>query len=144
MKGKSMSEEREQVIDAEPLNNYVNRVASLMREQQTLAEDIKELCASADEAGVASKREIRKLARETLLEPEVLDAQLTRMQDLRDALRSFASTPLGAAAVKREAEVVEMPHPFAAQTIHDPARPRGRRRKSPAEALFGGDPVDAA
>jgi uncharacterized protein (UPF0335 family) len=124
------------VIDAEALNDYVSRVASLMREQQGLADDIKNVCASADEAGVASKREIRKLARERLMEPDVLDAQLTRMQDLRDALRSFVTTPLGEAAVKREAEVVEMPRPFAEQTVHDPARKRGRPRTSPAEALF--------
>lgn len=142
-----MSEGHEVVIDSAALADYVERVARLMREQQSLAEDISELCAAADQAGVASKREIRKLARESLMEPEVLTAQLVRMQELRDALKSFAGTPLGEAAMRREtAEVVEMhkPRPFAEQTVHNPQRRRGRPRKNLIEAArehLGGSPV---
>jgi uncharacterized protein (UPF0335 family) len=131
---KTHTETETGVIDAEALNDYVSRVASLMREQQGLADDIKNVCASADEAGVASKREIRKLARERLMEPDVLDAQLTRMQDLRDALRSFVTTPLGEAAMRSaESEpangAMAMPRPFAEQPVHEPQRRRGRPRQ---------------
>jgi uncharacterized protein (UPF0335 family) len=121
-------------IDAPALKGYVDRVSRLMEEQKALGEDIAEVCAEADEAGVASKREIRKLARESLMEPEVLQSQLQRMDDLRQALGGFGSTPLGAAAMEdlaaRRADngTQTKPKPFAAQPVHDPERKRGRRK----------------
>jgi uncharacterized protein (UPF0335 family) len=128
-------------IDAQALKGYVDRVSRLMEEQKSLGEDIAQVCAEADEAGVASKREIRKLARESLMEPEVLQNQLQRMDDLRQALGAFDSTPLGAAAMEdlatRRAENIaateasrdaRKPKPFAAQPVHDPERKRGRRK----------------
>jgi uncharacterized protein (UPF0335 family) len=116
-------------IDAAALKNYVDRVSRLMGEQKSLGEDIAEVCAEADEAGVASKREIRKLARESLMEPEVLQSQLQRMDDLRQALREFGSTPLGKAAMERaEDDPAPRPKPFAAQPVHS-ERKRGRRAK---------------
>jgi uncharacterized protein (UPF0335 family) len=126
-------------IDAEALKGYVDRVSRLMEEQKSLGEDIAEVCGEADEAGVASKREIRKLARESLMEPEVLQSQLQRMDDLRQALGAFGSTPLGAAAMEdlatRRPENIaaasrdaRKPKPFAAQPVHDPERRRGRRK----------------
>jgi uncharacterized protein (UPF0335 family) len=120
-------------IDAAALKNYVDRVSSLMREQKSLGEDIAQVCAEADEAGVASKREIRKLARESQIEPEVLHSQLQRMDDLRQALGGFDSTPLGEAALARaeddDGSQATKPKPFAAQPVHDPERARGSRRK---------------
>jgi uncharacterized protein (UPF0335 family) len=129
-------------IDAQALKGYVDRVSRLMGEQKALGEDIAQVCAEADEAGIASKREIRKLARESQMEPEVLQSQLQRMDDLRQALGGFGSTPLGAAAMEdlatRRAENIaateasrdaRKPKPFAAQPVHDPERKRGRRAK---------------
>jgi uncharacterized protein (UPF0335 family) len=137
-------------IDAAALKNYVDRVSRLMGEQKSLGEDIAQVCAEADEAGVASKREIRKLARESQMEPEVLQSQLQRMDDLRQALGGFGSTPLGEAAMERAEDDVaarraaniaaieasrdarngqQKPKPFAAQPVHDPERKRGRARK---------------
>jgi uncharacterized protein (UPF0335 family) len=132
-------------IDAQALKGYVDRVSRLMEEQKALGEDIAQVCAEADEAGVASKREIRKLARESQMEPEVLQSQLQRMDDLRQALGTFGTTPLGAAAMEdlatRRAENIaateasrdarngaDKPKPFAAQPVHDPERKRGRRK----------------
>jgi uncharacterized protein (UPF0335 family) len=133
-------------IDVQALKGYVDRVSRLMREQKALGEDIAQVCAEADEAGVASKREIRKLARESQMEPEVLQSQLQRMDDLRQALGAFGTTPLGAAAMRSaEDDVTERraaniaiteasrdarkPKPFAEQAVHDPDRKRGRRAK---------------
>ncbi len=88
------------VIDAAALKRRVERVANLMREQKALGEDIKEEVAAGDEAGEASKKELRRLARESLMDAEVLEAQLDHMAKLRQALGSFAALPLGEAAVK--------------------------------------------
>jgi hypothetical protein len=77
------------------------------------------------------------------MEPDVLQAQLSRMDDLRAALGTFAATPLGAAAVEREAaappanghEVASAPQvrmpakKFAEQPVTAP-RPRGRPPKA--------------
>jgi hypothetical protein len=75
------------------------------------------------------------------MEPEVLQSQLQRMDDLRQALGGFGSTPLGAAAIEdlaaRRADNIaateasrdaRKPKPFAAQPVHDPERKRGRRK----------------
>jgi uncharacterized protein (UPF0335 family) len=135
-------------IDAPALNDYVERVSRLMTEQAGLAEDIAEICASADEAGIASKREIRRLARERLMEPEVLQSQLQRMDDLRHALADFTTTPLGEAAMERAEATATKPRPFAEQTVHPPRR--GRPRKSvddafaEARAHLGGEPAGTA
>ena len=90
----------EGAIDAEALKRYVSRVSALMEDQAALARDIAEVCTECDEAGVASKRELRRLARESLMETDVLQAQLERMDALRHALGAFITTPLGAAAAE--------------------------------------------
>lgn len=105
------------MIDADALKSYIDRAANVMTEQKELNEALKEICAEADEAGVATKREIRRLARESLMDHEVLHAQLDRMDALRAALGGFAETPLGAAAVEQA----------------QPRR-RGRPRKNGTEA----------
>jgi|SRR5580692_7048873 uncharacterized protein (UPF0335 family) len=87
------------MIDATALKSYVDRAANVMTEQKELAEALKEICAEADEAGVATKREIRRLARESLMDHDVLHAQLDRMDLLRAALGGFATTPMGQAAI---------------------------------------------
>ena len=86
------------MIDGAALKEYVERAANVMKEQKDLAEALKEICAEADEAGVATKREVRRLARESLMESDVLQAQLDRMDALRHALGAFVTTPLGRAA----------------------------------------------
>ncbi len=91
------------MIDGDALKRFVERVASLMKEQKDLAEDIKEVCGECDEAGVASKKEVRRRARESLMDPEILRAQLERDDALRHALGWFVDTPLGAAAVEAAA-----------------------------------------
>jgi len=95
------------MIDAEALKRYVERAAAVMGEQKELADTLKEICAEADEAGVCTKREIRRLARETLMEQDVLHAQLERMDMLRHALGSFIATPLGHAAAARTQKATE-------------------------------------
>ncbi len=113
------------MIDAEALKRYISRAAHVMEEQKALAEGLKEICSEADEAGVATKREVRRLARESLMDHEVLHAQLDRMDALRAALGGFAATELGLAA-QRVAQQVE---PQAAP------RRRGRPRKNGAGAV---------
>lgn len=99
MRGPGRGHNSEGAIDGESLARDVARVAGLMREQKAIGEDIKEICAAADEAGTCSKRELRRLARESLMDQEVLSAQLERMAALRDALGAFVDTPLGESAV---------------------------------------------
>jgi uncharacterized protein (UPF0335 family) len=86
------------VIDGEGLNKVVDAVAELMTQQKALADDIKELCKDASEKGVATSKAIRTLARERLVDPEVVKAHLDYMDSLRAALGPFIDTPLGAAA----------------------------------------------
>ena len=92
-------------INAGALKSLVDQVARAMEGQKTLADEIKDICAQGDEAGIASKREIRRLAREQLMPPDVLTAQLDRMADLRAALSDYVTTPLGEAAMRAEGEV---------------------------------------
>ncbi len=106
------------MIDADALKRYIERAARTMQEQKALAEDLKEICAEADEAEVATKREVRRLARESLMDHEVLHAQLDRMDALRAALGGFAETELG----------------LAAQRVEQAPRRRGRPRKNGAES----------
>ena len=113
-------------INAASLARYVERVAEVMEQQKALAEDIAAICGEADEAGVASKRELRRLARESLMEPDVLSEQLARMADLRAALGSYAATPLGAAAL-----AVRPAPPPGPPRRHAVMR-RSRRRRSPS------------
>ena len=101
-------------VDGEALRRDVERVASLMREQASLGEDIQEICAAADEAGVCSKKELRHLARESLMDPDVLTAHLERMEMLRHALGQFEDTPLGAAAARRRSPEAEPEPPEVA------------------------------
>jgi uncharacterized protein (UPF0335 family) len=88
------------MIDREALERDVERVANLMREQASIGDDIKEICKAADDAGTCTRRELRRLARESLMDQDVLAAQLERMDTLRHALGQLEDTPLGDAAVK--------------------------------------------
>lgn len=135
-------------INAQALKACVDEVAGWMEEQKDLSDKIKGRCAEADEAGIASKREIRRLAREQVsMDPEILDAQLDRMTALRAALREFVTTPLGEAAVTAEARAATVtdyapdhrrsnkPRRFDEQPVTPPRRGPGRPRKVPSEAL---------
>jgi hypothetical protein len=70
-----------------------------MQEQASIGDDIKEICKAADDAGTCTRRELRRLARESLMDQDVLAAQLDRMDTLRHALGQLEDTPLGDAAV---------------------------------------------
>ena len=127
-------------VNAASLARYVERVAAVMEQQKALAEDIAAICGEANEAGVASKRELRRLARESLMEPDVLSEQLARMAALRAALGSYAATPLGEAALV----VRPAPPPASRSLAPKPAKafaeqplgkPRGRPRKAAEDAL---------
>lgn len=83
-------------IDAAALKRYVERAAGVMEEQRALGEDLKEICTEADEAGVCTKRDLRRRARESLMDPEVLQAQLATAEAQRTALGWFNNLPVGA------------------------------------------------
>ncbi len=83
------------MIDAEALKRYVNRAAKIMLDQKELGDDLKEICAEADEAGVATRKDIRRRARESLMDPEVLQAQLETAATQRATLGWFNSLPEG-------------------------------------------------
>lgn len=87
------------MIDPE-FKRDVERVASLMREQKSIGDDIKEICKASSDAGRASSKEVRRHARESLMDHEVLRSQLERDDLLRHALGVLADTPLGNAAVR--------------------------------------------
>lgn len=97
------------MIDRDALKRDVERVANLMQEVAGINEDIKEICKAADEAGTCSRRELRRLARESLMDQDVLTAQLERMDTLRHALGQLQDTPLGDAAVKSAGRRVRFP-----------------------------------
>ena len=94
----------ERAIDRDALKRYVSRVANVMEQQKELARAVVEICSEADEAGVATKREIRRRAKESLMDPAVLRAQLDRDEELRLALGWLAETPLGINAISRAAQ----------------------------------------
>ncbi len=83
------------MIDADALKKYVERAANIMQEQKALGEDLKEICAEADEAGVATRKDLRRRARESLMDPEVLQSQLETAAAQRAALGWFRSLPEG-------------------------------------------------
>jgi len=87
-------------IDAEAFGQYVARAGEIMRQQKALGDRLKELCAEADEAGVASRSEVRRHARESLMKQDVLQARLERDAALRRALGEYITTPLGGAAAR--------------------------------------------
>jgi uncharacterized protein (UPF0335 family) len=86
--------------DGEALKSYVERAARLMTEQKAIGDDLKELCKECDEAGACSKKELRRLARESLMDPEILQSQLERMDLLRHALAGLVDLPLGQSAMR--------------------------------------------
>lgn len=107
-------------IDGEALRQYAARARNLMIRQKDLSDDIKEICAEADERGVCSKSELRRIARLSLTDQETLEAKREREDMLLHALGDFANLPLGEAALNAE----------------KPKRGPGRPRKNPAhEAL---------
>ncbi len=82
-------------IDADALKQYIERAANIMKEQKDLSEDLKEICAEASEAGVATSKDLRRRARESLMDPEVLYAQLETARAQREALGWFNDLPKG-------------------------------------------------
>jgi uncharacterized protein (UPF0335 family) len=111
------------MIDGEALKGFVERGKSIKEAQKELAEELKDLCAEADEAGVCSKRELRQLCTEAMKDPDILVSHLERMNSLRQALGRFADEPLGKAAM---------------QAASKPMRGPGRPRKNAAQQALNG------
>jgi hypothetical protein len=104
--------------------DYRNRVAELMRQQKDLGDDIKELCAQCDEAGFASKSELRTMARESLKDQDVLKAKLDRMAELRAQLGALADTPLGEVTLQREEHSRRRRRNKSENALFEPDEPR--------------------
>ncbi len=88
-------------VSGEMLEKYVRSAWEVMKEQKRLGDELKQICADGDEAGAASKAEIRQLARERLKDPDIVSQKLERMDVLRRALGDFCETGLGKAASDR-------------------------------------------
>lgn len=88
------------VIDGAGLKRFVDRVIALIENRKAINEDISEVIAEASESGFVGKQ-IRQLAREAMMEPEVLSDHLSQMDTLRHALGQYSNTPLGNAAMAR-------------------------------------------
>jgi uncharacterized protein (UPF0335 family) len=84
-------------VDGAELRKYLDRLISLSEDRKALNEDFKQVYEEAKEAGFVTKH-VRQLLREKLMEPEVLEDQLSYMDALRHALGQLSDTPLGNAA----------------------------------------------
>jgi hypothetical protein len=123
-------------IDGKKLLSYRDRIASLMSEQKGIGDDIRELAKMCSDEGLASPKHIRKLARESLADQEVLRGELASLQALRDILGEFGTTPLGEAAISANGQTEQ------------PRRGRRPKAQSAIEAAqahldAGGDFEDA-
>ncbi len=110
------------MIDGDALKRYVERGVSIRAEMNTLSDDLKELCKEADDSGACSKRELRKLIGEAMMDQDVLVAQLERMDTLRAALGGLLETPLGEAAMVRQENGRDRRGTGRAQDMIDAAR----------------------
>jgi uncharacterized protein (UPF0335 family) len=129
---------------SEALTRFVQRIEALDEERAEHNATRRECYDDAKLAGLVPAI-LRQIVAERKLDAEIRNYQYALLDAYRRKLGLLADTPLGEAAMKAEEDkVVEIrkprPRPFSEQTIHDPARPRGRPRKSPAEALFNGPP----
>ncbi len=88
-------------INGGMLEKYVRAAWTIMIQQKQLGDELKQICADGDEAGAASKAEIRQLAGERLRDPDLVSQKLERMDVLRRALGDFCETGLGKAASDR-------------------------------------------
>lgn len=152
------------------LRGYVDRIVNLHQDRDAVNGDIREVYGELKDAGF-NVTIVRGMVKEQRMEPEARDSLYQLQNEYRIKLGLFADTPLGEAAIRREAEptfatgqqldeaeievartrwneataghAVERPTPFAEQPVHT-RRPRGRPRKSPAEArqhLGGSKPM---
>lgn len=116
-------------VDREAWRDMVARARNLMIMQKDIGEDLKELCAECDEKGIATKKELRRHARTSLMDQDIVEQQRERDDMLLAALGDFATLPLGESAMR---------------ATQRPKRSRGRPRKNQghealdrAEAHFG-------
>jgi uncharacterized protein (UPF0335 family) len=116
------------LVNAPALRSYVDRVAHLHDERDNLNGDIREVYKEAKEAGFDTTV-LREIVREYRTDAEPRQSRYALLDQYRAALGMLADTPLGEAAVEREAR---RPRAFADQPLH---RGRGRPRKAK------GDPV---
>jgi uncharacterized protein (UPF0335 family) len=125
------------VINGEALERFVLRIEALDEERAEHNATRREVYDQAKEAGLVPAI-LRQIVKERKLDAEIRNFQYALLDAYRRKLGLLADLPLGEAAMKREeAKVAEIrkPRPFAEQTVHDPARPRGHPRKTPEQAF---------
>jgi uncharacterized protein (UPF0335 family) len=123
-------------VNQEALTGFVERIEELHDQRSVLNETIRAVYEHAKDAGLVPVI-LRQIVRERQLDGDVRNEQHALLDAYRRALGMLAATPLGEAAMHRAAsQVIPMPRAFAEQPVHDPARPRGRPRKTAAETLF--------
>lgn len=89
------------MIDAD-LKSFFDRIERLQGEKDALSEDIKEVYAEAKSSGYEPAI-MRKVIAERKMDAAKLDRQERMIETYKAALGMLAETPLGQAAVSREA-----------------------------------------
>ena len=128
------------------LRGYVDRIINLHEERDNINGDIREVYGEVKEAGF-NVTIVRGMVKEARMDAEARHSLYQLQEEYRGKLDLFADTPLGEAAVEREAREApapeypthrwaEKPTPFAEQPVHTP-RPRGRPRKDAAVVTLG-------
>lgn len=125
------------LINRDALRGYVQRVAKLHDERDDLNGDIREVYKEAKEAGFDTTV-LREIVREYRTDAEPRHARYALLDQYRASLGMLAGTPLGDAAVEREAAA--KPKPFAEQPVHR-GRGRPRKQKPEPEGKASGDPI---
>jgi uncharacterized protein (UPF0335 family) len=90
------------VINRDALGGYVDRVCNLHDDRDALNADIREIYAEAKEAGFDTTV-LRQIVREQRTDSEARNSRYVLLDAYRSALGLYAETPLGQAAIKREA-----------------------------------------
>jgi uncharacterized protein (UPF0335 family) len=116
------------VINRDALGGYVDRVCNLHDDRDAVTADIKEVYAEAKEAGFDTTI-LRTVVREQRTDSEARNSRYRLLDAYRAALGLYADTPLGQAAVEREA---------------DTAPRRRRSRKAAKQEIWEAEPVGSA
>lgn len=124
------------------LRSYVDRIVHLHEDRDNINGDIREVYGELKDAGF-NVTIVRGMVKEQRMDADARNSLYQLQEEYRIKLGLLAGTPLGEAAVQREAAyeaanrahplpVSEMPRPFSEQPVHAPKR-RGRPRKTQAE-----------
>lgn len=125
------------------LQNYVRRIANLHDDRDSINGDIREVYGEAKDAGF-NVTILRGMVKEHRMDADARNSLYQLQEEYRIKLGMLIGTPLGDAAEARQeatrrhadgmaAAMASETRPkpaktFAEQTVHDPARPRGRGR----------------